>query len=556
MLNRHISDDLLRRREKNMNEQELVKLYMQLTGTAESEARNVFMYVCPSDTVAVRADQEDDVWRGLDEEAGGIIPSTHYSRSSVATFVFACLCITAWSALASEGSESAALPQASGTVAAGSPRHFSSSNYPFGSPLSLADAINLALRQNPNILRAQKDLESTQGIVIETRAIGLPTVGFAGSYSAAQSSDVDVVESPQFPGFVLGTAQNWSAQVKLVQSFYQGGRILSALRTARLTQQQSMLNYQTALADTVLAVQVAYYDVLLATQQITVQEASVELLTRELADTNRRFEAGTVPRFNVLRAEVELANARPKLINARNSSRISKNNLANLLGLNVPHQTFEDIPLMLTSKLEAEPYDIELPRAISMALEKRTELTALDKAQALRKEDIVNAKAGNKPVLQGYVGYDSHNSILSTELTDVKYGWIAGAQLSWNLFDGLRTQGKVIEATANYERAGIDLDDKTRSIELEVRTAFSNFIEAREVLESQKKVMEQAEEALRLARARSEAGTGTQLDVLSAQTALTESRTTQVQALHDYEAARARLQRAIGASVPTELQRP
>src|SRR5262249_21764934 len=158
-----------------------------------------------------------------------------------------------------------------------------------------------------------------------------------------------------------------------------------------------------------------------------------------------------------------------------------------------------------------------------------------DKAQALRKEDLVNAKAGYKPVLQGYVGYDSHNSILSTDLTDVKYGWIAGAQLSWNLFDGLRTQGKVIEATANYERAGVDLDDKTRSIELEVRTAFSNFIEAREVLESQKKVLEQAEEALRLARARAEAGTGTQLDVLSAQTALTESRTTQVQALHDYE---------------------
>src|SRR5690242_19580481 len=96
------------------------------------------------------------------------------------------------------------------------------------------------------------------------------------------------------------------------------------------------------------------------------------------------------------------------------------------------------------------------------------------------------------------------------------------------------------EAQANYERAGIDLDDRTRGIELEVRTAYSNFIEAREVLESEKKVVEEAEEALRLARARSEAGTGTLLDVLSAQTALTEASTTQIQSLHDYEAARAR----------------
>ena len=62
---------------------------------------------------------------------------------------------------------------------------------------------------------------------------------------------------------------------------------------------------------------VAYYDVLLAAQQIVVQEASVNLLRQELDDQNRRFEAGTVPRFNVLRAEVEVANARPRLIRAK-----------------------------------------------------------------------------------------------------------------------------------------------------------------------------------------------------------------------------------------------
>jgi outer membrane protein TolC len=69
-------------------------------------------------------------------------------------------------------------------------------------------------------------------------------------------------------------------------------------------------------------------------------------------------------------------------------------------------------------------------------------------------------------------------------------------------------------------------------------------------MESQKKVVEQGEEALRLASARNEAGSGTQLDVLSAQTALTEARTTQIQSLHDYALARARLERAVGANTP------
>jgi len=420
-------------------------------------------------------------------------------------------------------------------------------NFP-SSPVSLADAVNFALVQSPSILRAQKDLQATQGVVIQTRAVALPAVNIGSSYSASQRSDVDIIEAPSF-GFVLGTPQNWSSQIKVQQSFYEGGRLLSSLRVARLSKEQSLLNYQTTVSDTVLSIQLGYFDVLLNMQQILVQEASVELLTRELADTTRRYDAGTVPRFNVLRAQVELANARPKLITARNNLRVSKNNLANLIGFNVPRESLEDIPLILSSKLDAEPFQMELPHAISLALEKRTELGSLEKAQALRREDIVNAKAGFKPVLQAYAGYDIHNSILSTDLTDYKNGWIGGAQLSWNIFDGLRTKGKVLEATANYNKAGIELDDATRRITLEVRTAHSNFIEAKEVLESQKQVVEEAEEALRLARARNEAGTGTQLDVLSAQTALTDARSTQVQALHDYDVARARLQRAVGTIV-------
>ena len=70
------------------------------------------------------------------------------------------------------------------------------------------------------------------------------------------------------------------------------------------------------------------------------------------------------------------------------------------------------------------------------------------------------------------------------------------------------------------------------------------------MLESQKKVQEQAQEAYRLAQSRYDAGTGTQLDILNAQTSLTQARTTQIQALHDYDVARARLERSIGQDFP------
>lgn len=417
-------------------------------------------------------------------------------------------------------------------------------------PLSLADSLNITLRQNGTILKARSDLEASQGVVVQTRAIVIPKLQATGSYTDYDPGAID-----RFPFTGAGGSnvfsftqphQTWNTGIQIVQSVYEGGRITSALRTAKLTKEQALLQYDTVVSDVLLSNRVAYYDVLLAAQQIVVREASVNLLTKELVDQKQRFDAGTVPRFNVLRAEVALANARPALIRARNSYRIAKNNLVNLLGYNLPRHIWEDIPLRLTDKLDAKPYQIELPAAIAQALRKRTELAALRKAVELRKEDVVNARSGYKPSIQGIAGWGWRNSLYTADLSRDVDGWLVGAQLSWNIFDGNLTRGKVMEAQALYKRSQIDVDDTARRIELEVRTAYSYFIEAREVLDSQKKVQEEAEEALRLARARADAGTGTQLDVLDAHTSLTEARTTQVEALHDYAVARARLERAIG----------
>lgn len=413
-------------------------------------------------------------------------------------------------------------------------------------PLSLGDALNIALQQNAAVLKAQRDLEASAGVVVQTRAVAWPKAQIVGQYHVIDENSIDTPSG--FP-IVFGTDQAWGAEIRVVQSIYAGGRINSALRSAKQTQEQAVALYQTVVADTLLAVRLAYCDVLLAAQQITVQEASVNLLTKEQEDQQRRFDAGTVPRFNVLRAEVELANARPRLIRARNAHRVSKNNLANVLGYKLPQEMREDIPLPLAGNLEVEPLHIELPVAVAQALERRTELTALRKAEELRKEGIENAAAGSRPSLQLFAGYGARSSQFENDLTAERHGWLAGVQASWNLFDGMLTRGKVAEARALHEKSRVEIDDASRRIELEVRTAYSTFIEAKEVLQSQEKVQEQAAEALRLARARSEAGTGTQLDVLSAQTALTQARTTQLQARHDYAVAKARLERAIGQEV-------
>jgi outer membrane protein TolC len=417
-------------------------------------------------------------------------------------------------------------------------------------PLSQADCINIALAQNADILKAKSDLEASAGVVVQTRAVALPTLQ-AGS--EVKHSEPQAIES--FPN-TTPPNNNWNSDIQIVQGIYEGGKLIAAIQAASATKKQSIAQYQTQVADTLLAVRLAYYDVLLAAQQITVNEASVKLLQKELDDQQRRFDAGTVPHFNVLRAEVALANAKPNLFHATSQYRVSKNVLANLLGYNLPREVLENIPLNLTDTFDITSWNMILPDAIQQALERRTELADLREQVVLQNLNIVNAKSGYKPTVQAFAGYTWNNSQF-TDPNDLSYtihGWNVGGQLTWAFFDGGLTIGKVQQAKALYKKSQTELEDRSRQIELDVRTAYSDFLEAKEVLDSQTKVQEQAEEALREANARFDAGTGTQLDVLDAETSLTQARTTQVQALHDYATARARLERAIGAELASSKQ--
>ncbi len=417
-------------------------------------------------------------------------------------------------------------------------------------PLTLNECLDIALASNPAILKGRQDIEEAQGVSIQLRSVFLPRVNSTGAYGQIESDRIEKVAfAPGTPAVSFSNPQNWNANLSVVQPLFAGGRLLSSARSSRLTREAALSNFQALVGDTLLSVRVGYQDILLAAEQIIVQEASIHLLEQELTDTRRRFDAGTVPRFNVLRAEVELANAKPRLIRARNSHRVAKNSLAVLLGFTVPRGADADIPLQTADRMAADPQQVPLTDAINRALGQRHELAALRTAEKLRAEEVRQARSDYFPQLSGTAGYGWQSRNFDRDLTHNLEGWVVGAQLNWDIWDSGLTKGRVAAARAREARARIDIEDTVRRIEFEVRTAHSNFIEAREVLDSQARVIEQAEEAVRLSVARADAGSGTQLDVLSAQTALTEARTTYSVALHDYSVARARLDRAVGDGV-------
>ena len=417
-------------------------------------------------------------------------------------------------------------------------------------PLTLDQALEFALTHNVTLRKGRQDLEEAQGLAIQQRAARLPRLAATGAYQQLDEARIERVQfSAAQPATPFLNNQSWNANLVVTQPIYAGGKYNSMARSSRLTREAALASYQALVANTLLEVRTAYSDVLLAVEQIVVQEASKKLLERELETARRSLEAGTVPRFNVLRAEVELANALPPLIRARNQERISRNTLALLLGCDIPADTGVDIPLRTADSLKAEPFEVSVGAALNAAWLRRPEIKAAQSTSQLRHEEVLQTRADLLPSLSGTAGYGVQNRNFIRDLDRTLDGWTVGVQANWLLFDFGQTQAKVNMARAREERARLEVEDVRRRIELEVRTAFSLFMESKEVLVSQTRVIEQAEEAVRLVTARADAGSSTQLEVLSAQTALKLSRTQYSQALRDYTVARAKLERAMGEGV-------
>jgi outer membrane protein TolC len=437
-------------------------------------------------------------------------------------------------------------------------------------PLSKVEALNLTLAKNGTILQAKKEVEAAAGVAIQTRAILFPKVTAGATYAVRQDSLIEAnrdrtipseeVALPAIPALGLGAQtfsigggetpkvnnQSWIGDIRIVQSIYEGGRMLSAVRSSRLIREQAFLVFQSTVADTLLSVANAYDDALGRAKQVEVREQQVNFLTKYRDETRKRFEAGTVPEFDVIRQEVEVANGTAALVQAQGGYRIAKQRLVELLGYDLPKTVTDNLPLQLTTALVARPYPHALSAALVMALQNRTEIAALGKEERLREESIITAKAGAKPSVQAFAGYELTSRELSRNAGDYVNGGLAGVQMSWPIFDGFLTKGRVDEAKARRGKAAEAKAETMRVVELQVRSAWSDLRTAESVLAAQTENIRKAVRALELASSRYDVGAGTQIDVLNAQTALTDARGSYVDGLRNYSVARAALVRATG----------
>jgi outer membrane protein TolC len=404
---------------------------------------------------------------------------------------------------------------------------------PLPRPLTLEASLDYALAHNLSLLRTREQIREQEGVLVTARAARLPSVAATGS---ASRLDDRRLESP------LADDRSWSVDVTASQVIYAGGSLQAQERGQRAQLEAARLAFNAAVSDTLLSVRQQFYDVLLAREVIAVREEALNVLENELTYARSRRDAGTGSEFDLLRAQVAVANARPGLIRARNSLKIAQEKLRTTLGATTSPAGDLDVQ----GSLVVPARDVALADAVVAARTHRPELLQQARVVEAADQNVIGARGGYQPTVSVGAGYAWSAPSLTTTTGNL-HGWSAGVQASWNIFDSKATAGKVTQARARAQQSRLALEERQSAVELEVRTAHASLAEAAEVLQASEQVVTQARESLRLAQTRYQAGLSTQLDVLSAQSSLTEARSNLAQAQHDYAVALASLQRATGA---------
>jgi outer membrane protein TolC len=333
------------------------------------------------------------------------------------------------------------------------------SSTPARRAFTLGSAVSLALKQNPDILKAIHEIERTRGQIIEVRAQALPQLVNTGTYNQ-QDPRLLEVQGGTLDSTGGGTRfvqdKSWQIAFEVRQLVYSGGQVKAAVKVARLAEDTSYHILRETVNQVIATVRTQFFTVLLNRELITVAEESIQLLSDQLQDQQNRFSAGTVPRFNVLQAEVALANARPDLIRAKNNYLIARLQLARILGLDAKS------PIDVTGSLQANPRDLSLSSALATARKRRALLKAQDNTVQSEHQNITIAAAGYKPRLSVDAGYELKNSRLSDSLSDEANGWYVGVTGTWNIFDGLATKGRVDQANARLASAKVSYADSVR----------------------------------------------------------------------------------------------
>ncbi|WP_094603921.1 Outer membrane protein TolC [Sporomusa silvacetica DSM 10669] len=421
----------------------------------------------------------------------------------------------------------------------------------FAAPLELTldEAVAMALKSNPSVKISESELEKANWDVSVAKAGKAPSVSLSHSasrYKTAESSTY-VYDYDATPGNIpykvpvpayLTTL--YSNSINMTLPLYTGGKLEGTIDNAKLAVKVADLGVTEAQQQIKLDATNGYYSILQTRNLVTLRGESLDRLTEHLKNVEAQYNAGTVAKTDVLRSEVEKAAAEQNVIIAKNSYELAVSSLNNIISLPL------DTELIVKDELKYQKYDKTLEDCIKAALTNRPGLAQAQVNVDIAKTNIKVAESGNKLTVAATASEKWHDS----DFPGADYNaWSIGINASYNLFDGGLVKAQVKGSKAQLTKATEQLRQTKDSVQLEVRQAYLNMLEAEKRIETSKVAVVKGEEDYKIAQVRYSAGVGTNLDVIDSQVALTSAKTDYVQALYDYNTSRAKLNKAMGIAV-------
>ena len=397
--------------------------------------------------------------------------------------------------------------------------------------INLDKAIEMALQTNPTVKISEAESSAAKAQKDEAKASRWLSIDYThktargGYYDSADGAAPHNTHSNGF-----------DASIPL----YTGGKLSGTIEQAVQNYKSSEYGVDESYQAVKLSATNGYYSVLEAIDTVKLSKESVERLSAHLQNVQAQYDVGVVARVDVLRSQVELADAEQTLIKAQNAYDLAVADLNNIIGL--PHGT----ELKVTESLQYNKYDNPMENCINFALANRPELFQAEAGIEAAKASVKVAKSGYMPQVAASASNDWSSANWPG---DDGENWGVGISVSMNVFDSGVTAAKVRAAEANLYKAEETYRQTKDSVQLDVRNSYLSLREAEKRIATSKVAVESAQEDYRISQLRYQAGVGTNIDVMDSQVALTQAQNNYVQALYDYNTSSASLAKAMGVPV-------
>lgn len=411
--------------------------------------------------------------------------------------------------------------------------------------LDLEETIQRALLTNPSVKIAEYNRKAAKADY--SAAKGARGISISLSHESGRGGYADNHILRDAAGRILSNdkqiGNTHSNSITASLPIFTGGELQGQIGQAKANYRSMLSAEEQAYNEMKETATTGYFNMLNATNMKALRQESVDRLQAHLDNVIAQYNVGIVARADVLRSEVELANAQQNYITASNEYDVAEATLNNIIG--TPLGT----TLLLKDRLQYEPYENDMAYCLAYSEQHRPELKqaeyAIDSAEAA----LVVARSGHMPKVYANAS-NNWGGNGSDWPGDDDENWSVGVTASMNVFDSGVTWSKIHAAQENLAKAKEAQRQIKDNVELEVRTDYLNLREAEKRITTTQVAVASAEEDYHIAVVRYQAGVGTNIDVMDAQEALTQAKTNYYQALYNYNTSKAALNTSMGVGVP------